>query len=324
MLRPSFWIAPLGVALLCGPWYITSQKFMTRGFMARTDLMTGLHVLGWTTVRDLGLLTPPAVWGIWKALRARPVPPLLAVCAIQPFLMGAFLIAAPVAVEPRYMAPALPPLLVLAAYGLYAIAKSTGRERAVTGGLTLVLVAVAAWGFYRARPAPVVNAIRPVAEFVVGHTAPAYRSVIVSADAEGPMIAEIAQLEPVLPVRYLVRPGKVLAHMDWLGRNYALVFAKTEQIQALFNRVPLDLVIVRDDPPSSALPHERLLAETIKASPDLWRRVYPPAGQSSRYQAYEPVRAAPPDPAALDRFLKQQLPQLRDDATPVTPQRQIP
>jgi hypothetical protein len=175
-------------------------------------------------------------------------------------------------------------------------------------------------GVLREHRAPVVNSFRPVAEFVLGHT---YRSVMVSADAEGPMIAEIAQFEPTLPACYLVRPGKVLAHMDWRGGNYELVFAKTEQIQALFDRVPLDLVILRADPPPSALPHERLLAETIQASPARWRKVYPPAGQSFPYQAYEPVRTTPAHPAALERFLKDELP-WRDGASPANAPGQTP
>ena len=114
----------------------------------------------------------------------------------------------------------------------------------------------------------------------------------------------------------------------WKAQQRATARAKlplpVEQIQALFDRVPLDLVIVRADPPASALPHERLLGETIQSSPDRWRRVYPPAGEASRYQAYEPIRATPPDPAMLERFLREELPQWRDDATPANPQRQTP
>jgi len=306
-LRWSFWLAPLGVALLCAPWYIISQNFLTRGFLARTEFITALRVLGWDTVRDLGLLAPLVVWGVWTCMRARPIPALAAICMLQPLVLAAFLMTAPVIVEPRYMSPALPPLVVLAGYGIYSIAKSSRRERTVGLAVTGLLVITAAFRIYAGAPVQVKNTVRPVAEFVVGHTQPPYRSAMVSADAEGPMIAEIAQIEPRSTARYLVRPGKVLARMDWLGRNYEQLHASAEQMQTLFDRMPVDVVILRSNPGPGALPHERMLAETIHASPARWRRVYPPAGQSSRYEAYEPVRTEPAEPGALEQFLRHEM-----------------
>ena len=306
-LRWSLWLAPVGVALLCAPWYLISQKFLTRGFLARTEFTTALRVLGWDTVRDLGLLTVFVAWGVWTCMRTRPIPPLAAICMLQPLVLAAFLMTAPVIVEPRYMSPALPPLVVLAGYGIYSIAKSSRRERTVGLAVTGLLVITAAFRIYAGAPVQVANTVRPVAEFVVGHTQPPYRSAMVSADAEGPMIAEIAQIEPRSTARYLVRPGKVLARMDWLGRNYEQLHASAEQMQTLFDRMPVDVVILRSNPGPGALPHERMLAETIHASPARWRRVYPPAGQSSRYEAYEPVRTEPAEPGALEQFLRHEM-----------------
>ena len=307
LFRPSFWIAPFGVAMLCAPWYIVSHKFLDRGFLTRTDFMIGVRVLGWDTVRDLALLAPLAAWGVWKILRPRPIPPLAAICMIQPIILVVFLMAAPVIVEPRYMMPALPPLIVLAGLGIHSIAESTLRGRTTALAATGLLVAVAGVRIYLYAPPPAVNMIRPVAEFAVHHTAPFYRAVMVSSDLEGPMIAEIVALEPQSMARYLIRPGKVLAHMDWLGRGYQELYGNTEQIQALFDRVPVDLVILRTNLTSSALPHERMLAATINASPTQWRRVFPSVGESSLYEAYEPVRTTVDDPKAIEQFLEHEL-----------------
>lgn len=309
ILRPSFWIAPVGIALLCAPWYILSRKFLDRGFLGRTDFATGAHVLGWDIVVDLGLLAPLTVWGAWTALRSRPVPPLAVLCVIQPVILIGFLMAAPVIVEPRYMLPALPPLIILSAYGMNALVP---RRRVLA--LTGLLIAVAGVRIYVDSPPRPANDIRPIAEFVVHHSDPMYKGVMVSAEVEGPMIAEIVSLEPHAMDRYLIRPGKLLARMDWLGRNYHSTYDNTGQIQELFDHVPVNLVILRSVLPPSALPHERLLAETVHASPALWRKVFPPVGQSSRYEAYQPVHGAPDANEELQQFLQHQLTPLRSSS----------
>jgi len=205
------------------------------------------------------------------------------------------------------MMPALPPLILLAGFGIHSIAESMLRGRTIALAATGLLVAVAVARIYLNAPPPAVNTIRPVAEFTVRHAAPFYRAVMVSSDLEGPMIAEIVAIEPNPMARYLIRPGKVLAHMDWLGRGYQELYGNTEQIQALFDRVPVDLVILRSNLTSRALPHERMLAATINASPTRWRRVFPSAGENSLYEAYEPVRTTLDDPKALEQFLEHEL-----------------
>ena len=306
-LRPSFWIAPLGIALLCAPWYIVSWKFLDRGFLAGTDFALAVRVLGWDTIRDLGLLAPLAAWGAWASLRTRPIPPLATVCIVQPIVLAFFLRAAPIIVEPRYMIPAMPALVLLAGFGIHSIAKSSPHGRTIILASTGLLVAVASGRIYLDAPPPAANMVTPVAQFVVGHTAPFYRAVMVSSNIEGPMIAEIVAIEPQPMARYLIRPGKVLARMTWLGLNYQNLYGNTEQLQAVFDRVPVNLVIVRSDLTDDALPHERILSETIHASPTRWRRVFPSEGQTSPYEAYEPIRTVPEDPAELKGFLKQEL-----------------
>jgi hypothetical protein len=227
---------------------------------------------------------------------------------VEPVAVVAFMAVAPVGIESRYLAPALPPLIVLAAYGAEAVAAWMRSRRVSLAAAVVMLLLAASFGaraalrFHRAAP----NGMRPIAEFVLGKSAPGYHSVLVSADAEGPMIAEISEREPHRLSRFLVRPNKLLARMDWNGNGYQCVYKTKEEVQALFDRIPFDLVIIRTNPPSSAMPHELLLRDAILAFPDRWKLVYSTRGDgagAASYVAYEPVKLHEVSQAAMAQLL---------------------
>ncbi len=296
--RISLWTAPFIVAALYGPWFLLTHSLATRGFDGyhRPPLPVILQGMGTGIAANLLLLIPFVLAGIWSVVRdSRPASGLIAVCLAQPVAVLAFLMATPVGYETRYLTPLLPPLLILGLYGARFVISLVSRPRplvstAVLTGLLAAFFVVKAITLIPSLPP---DPYRPIARFALAR---GYRSVLVGADSEGPMIAAIAELEPDRTARLLVRPNKLLARTNWEGTVYQNTYGTKEEMQALFDRLPLDVLLVRMDPPLDAPPHEILVRDMILANPSRWRLAssfeaqVPEATGSVHYGAYEPLK----------------------------------
>ena len=292
--RFSFWVGPLVVAVLCAPWFLLTRGLITRGYekYQKPGLMDTLGQLGLGLLVNLVWLAPLVLIGAWRLFRGpRPMSGFAAVCLVQPVAVLVFLIMAPVGNEARYLTPALPALLILAMYGMRALADlapPARRTLVMTGlvaSLTGSFVALAA---YQLHPVPA-DPLRPIANFVIERN---YHSVLLPADVEGPVIAEISERETDRLASFLVRPSKLLAQTDWNGIVYHALYKTKEGTQALFDRLPLDALIVRMNPPEDAWEHEIMLRDMVLAFPNRWHLVNSFGGVSSpeRYAVYEPVK----------------------------------
>jgi hypothetical protein len=292
--RFSFWLGLVVVVVLCAPWFLLTRSLIGRGFQKyqKPGLIDTIGQLGSGLLQNVVWIVPFIVIGIWCLSRGpRPMPSIAAVCLVQPIAVVLFLMVAPVGNEARYLTPALPPLIVLAMYGMHAIADlaaPTQKRLVMTAGIALgagLLLAVAA---HRLHQLPA-DSLRPMAEFVIAR---GYHSVLIPADAEGPAIAEISEREPDRLARFLVRSGKLLARTDWTGAEYRALYETKEGIQGLFDELPLDAVIIQMNPRDDAAEHERLLRDMVQAFPNRWRLVCSFISTSSpaRYAVYEPVK----------------------------------
>jgi len=306
--RRSFWLIPFIVMALAGPWYWFARSFLRVGFegASKIDYAHSLAELGAGLWSNLGWLGVLALAGLWSLLRERPVPGIAVVCALEPIAVVLFLALAPTGNEPRYLIAALLPVLVLSAYGVRAVAAAAGgkrRERLWASCLMTAIVLVAAhfWLFRFALPRP--NEFRPIADFIVGHKNPVYTAVLVSADAEGPMIAEIAGRDPLRETRFLIRPGKLFARINWSGTRYALRYNSPQEMQALIDHLPVSLAIARRNPPPGALPHELMLLDAIHAFPDHWRAVRSFGSNGRIYDLFEPASKSGMSGEQLEAFL---------------------
>jgi hypothetical protein len=69
-------------------------------------------------------------------------------------------------------------------------------------------------------------------------------------------------------------PGKVLARMDWLGRNYEQLYPNPAENQGFFDPVPVDAVILRRKPPPGALaPGTRARRDDLRATHAMAARI---------------------------------------------------
>jgi len=306
--EPSFWLIPFGIAVMVGPWYLYAKRFLAVGWdVVKPAYWQSVAQLGVIVLTHIGWLALLAPVGLWSILRARPVPGIAVVCALQPIAVVLFLALAPTPNEPRYLISALPPLLVLAAYGVTAVVGAVvGKKRraqllAPCLMAAIVVAAASVWLFRFDRPRT--NEFRSIAEFIVGNTNPVYTAVLVSAEAEGPMIAEITERDPLRGTRFLIRPGKLFAHMNLFGEQYAAKYHSPAEEQTVIESLPISLVIVRRNPPADAAPHERMLRDAIHQFPDRWRGVRSFGSGDRIYDLFAPAHTSEMSGQQLEAFL---------------------
>lgn len=241
----------------------------------------------------------------------KPASGLAAVCIAQPLAVTLFLLIAPIAPgETRHLIPALPPLVVLGVMGIAAIVRRAAplaarethqRLMACAAALLVLTFLLQAAAQPQVMPA---SPLRPIEEFVREH---GYRALLVPADAEGPMIAGMLQMDRDPFGRFLVRPSKYLSSMNWVGNVYHPLYRDKDEVEAALERLPLDVVIVRMDPPPDAVAHERLLRDAMIAFPGRWRLAGSFDEPGARYAAYEPAGSRAAAPGALETALAQML-----------------
>lgn len=309
--RLSFWTMGLVVVALCGPWFLFTKDLISIGFVGVSKTFSGnftffilsaWHNLGW--VLALSLL------GAWRLISHRPLGGLAAICLTEPVVALIFLAISPTGNEPRYMMAAFPPLLVLAASGFQWTATrfSPGRNLPPVVApvlMTLLVVSAAsAWLFHF--PTIVPSQVRPIAAFVTSHP---YQAVLVNTDSEGPTIAGIASLESHRAAdRFLMRPNKLLARVNWMGNWYECRYRTPQEIETVLEQMPVDLVILRRDPGPKAIQHELLLHEAVfDTFPDRWRKVYSVSPDGVTYDFFEPVQKPAISGPALEKSLREVL-----------------
>jgi hypothetical protein len=277
--RGSFWVQPIVVAALCGPWVIYAKQFASLGFTSYVKLGFGSALLQYLHL-EFGFWMSVLLFGAWiyQAMFLAKADALSLILWVSPLSVLLFQSLAPIGIETRYLIPALAPLIVLLAFALARLPKRYGLAALV---VTVIACSVVPFSDSR-RPA---NSVRSVVESIIRNNGSANRSLVyVPADKEGPMIAEFAMRDAERPVRILARTNKLLAHMDWLGNQYRSYYQRPSDLEQFFLENPPDLVILH--PRSQAagqLPHERLLETAIHDYPACWKMLESTAG----YDIYE-------------------------------------
>ncbi len=298
----SFWIAPFVVVLLCAPWFLATKAFVSKGFegLERRAFPVALRQLSGGVLRNLTWTLPFSFFGAWTVLHGfRPLSGLAAVCIAQPVALAVLLLAAPQEIEPRYLTPLLPAMLVLVAYGIRDIAARFPARRplAIQAMVGALVVATGVMTASQFRPV----SSNPFQSFAGLIASERFGSVLVPADAEGALIAEICSRGDHRHA-FLIRPGKLMSYQTWNGTGYRSRYNTTEEVRTLFERMPVDLIVARMDTYPRMPRHAALLRDMLLASPDRWHPVSSVSTASGKqYSAYRAINSAPFSPAALKR-----------------------
>jgi hypothetical protein len=261
------------VIVICGSWYLPMR-----------------HLVAYAAepLPNLGTVWP-AMWANSTALAGSMGIPVLAVAGVgmvrtlrrrwkggtgwipfAAFIMGcwAFHSVTVPDPEPRYMLPALAPLILFVTAGIDGISRWLRRPPVL---VTLGLAAVYAAGTFRIVRTPHLG-YADVASAITSQRDPAQEIILAdgAAESEGMAISEIA-LRERRPAHYVLRGSKVLANSTWMGAKYRAAYHTTDHVLEALDRAGVSTVILQADAPP-AIPHHRLLAEALLSATGTWKR----------------------------------------------------
>jgi hypothetical protein len=305
LAEPAPWAAAVLAAAIVGPWYWLTAGISADGFNHRPGAAYALEALGFNLAAlaaNLGLGLALAGWGIASAWRARSENPRLwnAAAGCLSLVLATLLIQSlvPVDLDARYMAPALPPLVVLALIGASSILPD--RRHLVLAGAA-ILVAVPGIAHLAARE-PKIGLRLDEAAAAIGPRPSAW-VIDGSTGAEGAFIAAMAVRDPDLR-SYAIRSSRLLAASDFMGSDYRVTVSPPADILAKLERLGVEGVVVARIGGAPAFPHSALLRRALLSPGSRYRLVatLPHRGRpgvTEIYRSAGPVRLNEPAIRAL-------------------------
>lgn len=294
LLDWRLWVAALATLLVVAPWYYISFKIAAGGFnyapgpayawlSLQADGAAIFANLGWI---GIGLAVFGAIAG-WRSEATRRIT-ALSVAVIVATL--AFQAAIPVALEDRYILPAMPWLVVLITIGLLALARLHRLAPIMAALLALVILAPAVVMLVSAPPKPDIGASAIAAQMA---REPGIWMIDGSARAEGAVIAAAAYADQGRHAIWTVRASQWLSTSDFMGRGYQLSVHSPAEAHAVLDKLGVRGVVSIADRPQLAYPHSALLREAI-ALPGFDKIIQPfPRGAGSNLIALRTASITP-------------------------------
>jgi len=302
LASPGPWAAALLAGLLVGPWYWLTAGIAADGFNYAPGLRYALEALGYNLRALADNLSWPglalALWGGVAGRRERGAAPerwnLLAGCIALVLATLLLQSLVPVDLDPRYMAPALPPLILLALNGAAAL---PWRRQVTTVAATLLLLVPGALHLI-SRESKVGLRMEEVATLVPGR--PTAWLIDGTSGAEGAFAAAMAVRDPQLQ-RYAVRSSRLFAVSDFMGDEYKLSVASPADVQARLSALGIEAVVISRPGGEPPFPHSRLLEQALRSpgSPYRLTAFVPHHGRPGATLVYRSVRPVAPQVAAI-------------------------
>ena len=268
-------VAALLGAVAVVPWYLVTAKISADGFNYQAGLPYAWRALS----ANIGFLTHNislpgmalALFAVvieWRArntdaARWNVVAGLIALVLATLTLQS----IVPVDIVDRYMAPALPAMVILALIGAWRLlaihfaTKSAPVRSFVAAILAICMVLPGVVHLAQRLPKADVGAVA-AAKLIAPAGSPIVTVVDGAAGYEGSVIAAAAVLDPQLH-NYMVRSSKILAVSNFMGSSYRLQFASNAGVLAELARLGVQNVVLvraRDLP---AYPHSMQLLAAL-------------------------------------------------------------
>ncbi|HEX8585858.1 MAG TPA: glycosyltransferase family 39 protein [Allosphingosinicella sp.] len=303
----KLWVGAAAGLVPVVPWYLATAGIAADGFNYEPGFAYASLSLwrnGAALVANAGILgLLLALLGAWGARRKRGAEPgrwNVAAAAISLMLATVALQAlVPVDLDPRYMAPALPALVVLAVAGAVELARmAASRPRWAAAPLLLLVLPGAA---HLAAREPKAN-LRMEEAAALAASGGANEAWLIDggSGAEGAFVAAMAVRDPGLR-RYTVRASKLLAESDFMGNRYTLRFTDPAAAAAEIRRLGISGVVVAERPGVEEFAHRPLLAAAL-ADPTSGYRLaasFPHTGRAGVTRVYRAVQPMAANAAAI-------------------------
>jgi len=291
---PHLYLAALAAGLVVVPWYWLTSSIAADGFNYQAGLRYGWLALTanlHTLLRNLGYVGAllALITIVVEFRRRREAPLRWAAVSIAISLVLATLTLqslVPVAIDDRYLAPALPAYTALAALGVLHVANALrgwlarraamappARDRVVLAAGALLMLAMLAPGVaHLAGHGPKVDMRAADLPALAPTVAPAVWIIDGTSGAEGALIAELAVRDPALR-HYAVRASKLLAASDFMGTRYALKYRHPQQVLDELSRLGARYVVLVRLGHETPFPHSAQLAAALQLPGAPFRRV---------------------------------------------------
>jgi SAM-dependent methyltransferase len=284
------WGAAVATLLVVAPWYYVSFKISAGGFnyapgptyawlSLTTDCAAILATLSWPGVAAMLL----GAWEGWRNPSTRAIVRLAVAMLLATLLFQA---AIPVALEDRYVLPAIPWLVVLGMSGIVATLPARRMVAAIIGLLLLAALVPATRTLLRQPPKPDIGAPAIASRM---RATPGIWLVDGRAGGEGAIIAEAAYADRDHRTIWAARASQWLSSSDFMGRGYTLSVHSPAEARGVLDRLGVRGMISIADRGELAYPHSALLRGAT--TPGFARTIQPfPRGAGSTLIA---IRAVP-------------------------------
>jgi len=273
--KGTFWLQPLVVALMIGPWFWPTRHLMSLGFSEYKPEPFEVRVRMLSASMWHGLSGPLCVvlalaW-VYSMVNWRRLTNGDRVLLLQPLVVTAFLLFDPTGLELRHFLPAFP-CLVLALPMSLSLLRSRFRADtfrvAAPFAAAVLVVLYGFWSWQRFKPLPG-QETRAAVAWLSGNNDLRDSAILLPTDWEGPMISEFAISESSPAHHILVRPTKYLANEDWLGIRYRPIYSSAAELSAALRQSPLRAVVVAPDC-KPVWPHDQMLNQVLNDPESGW------------------------------------------------------
>ncbi|WP_322965036.1 ArnT family glycosyltransferase [Sphingomonas fuzhouensis] len=259
------WAVAAATLLVVAPWYYVSFRISAGGFnyapgaayawlALSTNSAALVDDLGW-----VGLVLAIAGIGMgWRDAQARPVV-RLAVAVIVATL--AFQSIVPVALDPRYMLPAIPWMVMPIALTLVLVWRRGGQGRVAAGMLAVAASIAPVMTLIPMAPKRDMAAPAIVAAM---RDAPGIWLVDGRAGGEGAIIAEAAYQDRGSRRLWTARASQWLSGSDFMGHGYHLIAHDPAEAAAILDRIGTAGAVIVRDRARDAYPHSAVLRHLVQ------------------------------------------------------------
>jgi 4-amino-4-deoxy-L-arabinose transferase-like glycosyltransferase len=290
--KPSFW-APLPIVLVAtGPWYIFTYGLVEQGFRytwGLTYVTVAIAENARYVLENLGpLVIVFAAIGLGALIfrSAKPADASLLAASALFLSVWAFQAVVPAAIQDRYLAPAFPPLIIMAVHGVYAAYRGLRASRSGSSVLPQQPGKVLITGVFAAMlvapmvvRAEVLVAPKPV--YGLGWAADKVWSlrntrnpaalIVANGRGEAAAIAELAMRDSALPSLFAVRGSRIFGGGGYNNQDYQPRFANVADLMTAIDEYSIPLLILRRDAREDAWAHIRQVEELLILYPDRLR-----------------------------------------------------
>jgi hypothetical protein len=308
--------AALLMVLAVVPWYIVTAKIAADGFnyaagvdYALKALLANLATLS-NNLTPLGVVL--ALLAIVVEFRQRRQTPVrwIIVSGMLSMVLATLTLQSivPVDIVDRYMAPALPAVVVLSALGghwvLSWLRRIDAPRAAIALGVVLTLVCSMPGFQHIVGRAPKPDMALNQVSSLQASGQPVVLAVIDGpTGAEGAFIADRAVHDPQLE-RYTVRSSKLLSDSNFMGSSYVLKYATAQMAADRLRQLGVQQVVIMRPGYAPAFPHSQQLRDAVAASGSGFTltQSLPHRFRPGVTEVYEAVGAVHPRIAAIRDF----------------------